>query len=182
LNQQERAKRVEQVAMPHLDAAYNLARWLLRSEPDARDVVQEAYLRALRFIDGYRGGNGRAWLLAIVRNCAFTWLRQRGGSPERPLGESEGGQANEWGVDPDAADPETTAIEKADREMWNRAIAALPIEFRDVLILRELEDLSYKEIAAITDSPIGTVMSRLARARKQLGRIVAAEIAKGVSQ
>jgi RNA polymerase sigma-70 factor (ECF subfamily) len=168
LNQQERAKRVEQIAMPHLDAAYNLARWLLRDDHDARDVVQEAYMRALRFIDGYRGGDGRAWLLAIVRNCAFTWLRQRTRSPERPLGESQEGEPFEWGVDPAAADPEATAIEKADREMLSRAIAALPIEFRDVLILRELEDLSYKQIAGITESPIGTVMSRLARAREQL--------------
>jgi RNA polymerase sigma-70 factor (ECF subfamily) len=117
-----------------------------------------------------------------VRNCAFTWLRQSGGSPERPLAESEGGRANEWGADPDAADPEAIAIEKADREMWNRAIGALPLEFRAVLILRELEDLSYKQIAAITDTPIGTVMSRLACARKQLGRIMAAEIAGGVSR
>jgi len=168
--------------MPHLDAAYNLARWLLRSEHDARDVVQEAYLRALRFIDGYRGGDGRAWLLAIVRNCAFTWLKRQSGSLERPLGESEGGKPTELGADPDALDPETIAIEKADRELWNRAIAALPIDFRVVLILRELEDLSYKQIAEITDTPIGTVMSRLSRARKQLGQIVAAEIAKGVSQ
>lgn len=168
--------------MPHLDAAYNLARWLVRSEQDARDVVQEAYLRALRFIDGYRGGDGRAWLLAIVRNCAFTWLKRRGESPERQLVESEGGEQTEWGPDPDAPDPETIAIEKADRELWNRAITALPIDFRAVLILRELEDLSYKQIAEITDTPIGTVMSRLSRARKQLGRIIAAEIAKGVSQ
>ena len=145
--------------LPHLDAAYNLARWLTRNDHDAQDVAQEAMLRAFRFFDGLRG-EPRPWLLAIVRNTCFDWLRAH-----RPADLA----AIEDGVeDVDVETPETLAARNLDRRMLNEAIAALPIQFREVLILRELEDLSYREIARIAGVPIGTVMSRLSRARRLL--------------
>ena len=148
--------------LPHFDAAYNLARWLTRNDHDAQDVVQEAVLRAYRFFDGLRG-EPRPWLLSIVRNSCFTWLHSN--RPGDTVGFDEGAvellPANEDG-------PEAQASRNFDRKMLNEAIAALPAQFREVLVLRELEDLSYKEIARIADVPIGTVMSRLARARRLL--------------
>ncbi len=160
----------ERVVLPHLDAAHNLARWLTRSDQDAEDVVQEACLRAFKFFGGYKGGDGRAWLLMIVRNTCYTWLRKnRMANRARPL-------------DPDAlsatcecADPEELVLSNVDREVLSRAVEELPVEFREVLVLRELENLSYKEIAYVANLPIGTVMSRLARARKQLERSLAEE-------
>jgi RNA polymerase sigma-70 factor (ECF subfamily) len=159
--------------MPHLDAAYNLARWLTRNEHDAQDVVQEAYLRAFRFFGGFRGGEGRAWLLAIVRNTCYSWL-EKNRPAEINSGLDEDMQVEgSAGFDPDmmaaeGGNPEAIALQNAHRRMLNQAIAALPLGFREVLILRELEDLSYKEIARVVDVPVGTVMSRLARARKLL--------------
>jgi RNA polymerase sigma-70 factor (ECF subfamily) len=159
--------------MPHLDAAYNLARWLTRNEHDAEDVVQDAYLRAFRFFGGFRGDEGRAWLLAIVRNTCYSWLEKNrpaevstGFDDETPAGERAG-------FDPDmlaaeGGNPEAIALQNAHRRILDHAIAAMPLGFREVLILRELEDLSYKEIARVVDVPVGTVMSRLARARKLL--------------
>jgi len=152
----------EQVVLPHLDAAYNLARWLTRNDHDAQDVAQEALLRAYRFFDGLRG-EAKPWLLAIVRNAFFTWLQAN-----RPT--------DTVGFDDDVAEllpsdedgPEVQAARNFDRRMLNTAITALPAHFREVLILRELEDLPYKDIARIADVPIGTVMSRLARARRLL--------------
>jgi len=159
--------------MPHLDAAYNLARWLTRNEHDAQDVVQDAYLRALRYFGRFRGGEGRAWLLAIVRHTCYSWLEKN-----RPIevttGFDEAGTVDERaGFDPDmiateGTNPEAIALQNAHRRILNQAIATLPLGFREVLILRELEDMSYKEIARVIDAPIGTVMSRLARARKLL--------------
>ena len=159
--------------MQHLDAAYNLARWLTRNEHDAEDVVQDAYLRAFRFFDGFRGGEGRAWLLAIVRNTCYTWLEKNRPAEISTGFDEQDPEADRAGFDPDmmAADggnPEAIALQNAHKRMLNLAIAALPLGFREVLILRELEDLSYKEIARVVDVPVGTVMSRLARARKLL--------------
>jgi RNA polymerase sigma-70 factor (ECF subfamily) len=150
------------MVLPHMDAAYNLARWLTRNDQDARDVVQDASLRAYRFLDGLRG-DAKPWFLTLVRNACMTWLKAN-----RP--------ADLSGMDPAAPElqrveeetPETLALRALDRRMLNEALAALPAQFREVLILRELEDLAYKDIARITSAPIGTVMSRLARARRLL--------------
>jgi len=161
LPEQSDVARFEQTVLPHLDAAYNLARWLTRNDTDAADVVQEAFLRALKFFGGFRGGDTRAWLLTIVRNACYTWLRRnRVNELATPFDEET------HSVESD--DPETILLEGADREMLRQALEALPVEFREVVILRELEGLSYKEIAGVADVPVGTVMSRLARARKRL--------------
>jgi RNA polymerase sigma-70 factor (ECF subfamily) len=153
----------EEAVMPHLDAAYNLARWLTRNEADAQDMVQEAYLRALRFFGGFHGTDARAWLLTIVRNTCYTWLK-RSRSPELS------GDLDEVMLtkESDEPDPEASHFLKVQSQLISEAIESLPIEFREVVILRELEELSYKEIATITGIPIGTVMSRLSRARKRL--------------
>ena len=153
----------EEAVMPHLDAAYNLARWLTRNEDDAQDMVQEAYLRALRFFGGFHGTDARAWLLTIVRNTCYTWLK-------RNRSQELSGDFEEVVLtkESDELDPETSHVLKVQAQLINEAIEKLPIEFREVVILRELEELSYKEIASITGIPIGTVMSRLSRARKRL--------------
>ncbi len=154
--------------MPHLDAAFNLARWLTRNDHDAEDVVQEAMLRAYRFFDALRG-EARPWLLAIVRNACFSWLQAN-----RPV---ELQAIDRMEQESDAPGPEALAARDLDRRRLNEAIAALPVQFREVLVLRELEDLAYKDIARIAEIPIGTVMSRLARARRLLVeslRIIAA--------
>lgn len=153
----------EEAVMPHLDAAYNLARWLMRNEHDAQDMVQEAYLRALRFFGGFHGTDARAWLLTIVRNTCYTSLKRKQG-PEFACDFEEVVMTKES----DVPDPESSHEMKVQAELINEAIEKLPVEFREVVILRELEELSYKEIAAITGIPIGTVMSRLSRARKRL--------------
>lgn len=152
----------EQALLPHLDAAYNLARWLTRDPQDAEDVVQEAYLRALRFFHSFRGGDGRRWLLAIVRNTCHDWLRARGADKTTPFDE----EIHVRDAAPET--PETLLLQQADRETVRRAIEALPIVWREVIILRELEGLSYKEIGEIAGIPVGTVMSRLARGRARL--------------
>jgi RNA polymerase sigma-70 factor, ECF subfamily len=164
----ERKRRFEQVVLPHFDAAYNLARWLTRNDQDAQDVAQEAVLRAYRFFEGLRG-EAKPWLLSIVRNSCFTWLAVN--RPAETVGFEEG--AVEL-VPSDEDGPEIQAARSFDRKMLNDAIAALPPQFREVLILRELEDMSYKDIARIADVPIGTVMSRLARARRLLAESVRA--------
>jgi RNA polymerase sigma factor (sigma-70 family) len=153
----------EQVVMPHLDAAYNLARWLAGNDHDAEDIAQEASLRAFRFLAGFRGGNSRSWLLTIVRNTAYTWLKQN-----RPQTLVSIADVELREIEDPAAASHSATLHHADRDVLRAALEALPVEFREVLILRELEGLSYKEIAEIADAPIGTVMSRLARARKQL--------------
>ena len=151
--------------LPHLDAAYNLARWLVRDAHDAQDVVQDALVRALRHFDGFRGGDPRPWLLAIVRNAAFAWLgSRRPGDVDVPDDELDAALA----VGAPPSDPESLAIRRAERREIDAAIAALPIAFREAVVLRELEELSYRDIARITDVPIGTVMSRLSRARHLL--------------
>jgi RNA polymerase sigma-70 factor, ECF subfamily len=166
------SERFEQLVLPHFDAAHNLARWIVGTRSDAEDVVQEAYLRAVAGFHGFRGGDAKAWLLRIVRNCAFDWLAKRRGDNVIPLdavmdasGTIRGALESMVADAPDAALTRT-----ADRAALDRLVASLPIEFREVLILRELEELAYGEIAAIVDIPVGTVMSRLARARVLLKR------------
>ncbi len=160
--------------LPHMDAAYNLARWLVRDDHDAQDVVQEAYLRALKFAGGFRGGDPRAWILAIVRNTAFTWLKRNRGSdsPTEFDEQMHGGSTEDSGL-------EAEAVRKADSAMIRAALDELADEFREVIVMRDIEGLSYKEIADAADVPIGTVMSRLARARGKLARSLQERIAKG---
>jgi RNA polymerase sigma factor (sigma-70 family) len=167
---------LERVVLPHLDAAYNLARWLVRNPHDAEDVVQEACLRAIRFIGGYREGDARAWLLRIVRNTAYTFLEK-----SRPAELAE--EFNETLHVPEPGrtlDIETELLRSADSSMLHAALEMLPVRFRETLILRELEGLSYKEIAAVMEIPIGTVMSGLARGREHLRENLLNARAKGV--
>jgi RNA polymerase sigma-70 factor (ECF subfamily) len=163
----ERLARFEQTVLPHLDAAYNLARWLTRNEHDAQDVVQEAYLRAYRFFDSFRGVDGRPWLLAIVRNTCHTWLAQNRPTATTPFDEEQHGAAAA------GPGPEARLVQGEERQLLRQALEELPAEFREVIVLRELEGLSYKEIAGIAGIPLGTVMSRLARARERLQQLLA---------
>lgn len=153
----------EQIVLPHLDAAYNLARWLTRNEQDAQDAVQEAYLRALRFFPGYRGGDARAWLMKIVRNTCYTWLHANG-----PLKDAAEFDENLFPPDPRALNPEQLVLQNDDGALVRKALEELTPNFREVLILREIDGMSYKEIADITGMPAGTVMSSLSRARDRL--------------
>ncbi|MYM98391.1 sigma-70 family RNA polymerase sigma factor [Duganella vulcania] len=163
LGDDDKTARFEAMAMPHLDAAYNLARWLTRNQHDADDLVQSAYLRAFRFADGFRGGDVRAWLLTIVRHTYYSTLRD--GQAQR--GDVSFDEALH-GDEDDSADPAAIAASRDTGRTVNAALAQLPRAFREVLVLKEMDDLSYKQIAEVTETPIGTVMSRLARARKQL--------------
>ena len=165
LDSQDRA-RFEQLVLPHLDAAFNLSRWLMRGRAGAEDVAQEAMLRAFRFFRGFHGGDARAWLLQIVRNTCYTWL-EKNRSVDLTTEFDE-----ELHPQPSVS-PEALAIAGDNRERLTRALESLPVRFREVLILRELEELSYKEIAEITRTPIGTVMSRLFRARQLLAQTAA---------
>ena len=172
-----RSSRFDRLVLPHLDAAYNLARWLSRDSQKAEDIVQDACLRALRFFDGFRGEDARPWLLAIVRNTFFTSLKGRANETLRADIEDEPGTGIPLWNDVDASDqdPAAALMRKVDRERIDRALGRLPLEFREVVILRELEDLSYKEIAEVVETPIGTVMSRLSRGRKLLAQYLVAE-------
>ena len=162
LDSQDRV-RFEQIVLPHLDAAFNLSRWLLRSRADSEDVAQEALLRAFRFFRGFHGGDARAWLLQIVRNTCYTWLEKN--RPVELMTEFD----EELHLQP-SNNPESLAIAGDNPDRLHRALESLPPRFREVLVLRELEGCSYKEIASITSIPIGTVMSALARARQRLQR------------
>lgn len=168
-------ERFEQAVLPHLDAAYNLARWLTRNDQDAQDVTQEAFLRAFRFFNGYQGGNLRAWLLTIVRNTCFTWLQQNR-SQDAAVEFDEEIHSGEFAVS--ASDPELQVLASADKETLHRALDELPAIFREVLVLREMEGMSYKEIADVASISIGTVMSRLARARTRLRESLGAALGK----
>jgi RNA polymerase sigma-70 factor, ECF subfamily len=159
----------DRAVLAHLDAAYNLARWLVRDEHDAEDIVQEACLRAFRFFGGFRGGNSRAWLLKIVRNTAFTWLKRN--QPADPRAEFD---ENIHLALEEAPTLEASLLRKVDSAMVRGALDELPPEFREVVVLRDFEELSYKEIADIAEIPVGTVMSRLARARGKLARSITA--------
>ena len=167
-------ERFEQTVLPHLDAAYNLARWLTRNDQDAQDVTQEAFLRAFRFFDGYQGGNSRTWLLTIVRNACFTWLGRNRPPESTEEFDEEIHSAETSGL----PDPEIQALASADRETLRRAMEELPGVFREALVLREIEGLSYKEIADVGSVSIGTVMSRLARARTRLRQSLGAALGK----
>ncbi|MFI4958103.1 MAG: sigma-70 family RNA polymerase sigma factor [Lysobacterales bacterium] len=158
-----RSARFEALVLPCLDAAYNLARWLARDDADAQDVVQEAMLRALRYFDSFHGSDARVWLLAIVRNTFYT-LRTK--TPPGSLHESLDEDAHAL-VD-EGPSPETLTLLAVDVGTLQQALERLPSPLREVIVLRELEECSYKEIAAITEQKIGTVMSRLARARERL--------------
>ena len=163
MSDDENWRRFEVLAMPHLDAAYNLARWLTHNDHDAQDVVQEALLRAMRYINGFRGDGARAWLLQIVRHTCYSWLKEN--RPVEKLVLDDFDDAWQGLAAPSADEPPSIAMRKCDREQINAAIAGLPVAYREVLVLRELEDLSYSDIARIAEIPLGTVMSRLARAR-----------------
>jgi len=163
LQQQNKLATFEEAVLPHLDAAYNLARWLTRNDTDAEDVVQEAFLRAFKFFGGFHGADGRSWLLAIVRNTCYTWM-QHNRSPELSVPLDD--ELHE--IESKDLNPEVLLVQRADTLMVRRALEELPVEFREVLVLRELEEMSYRDIANVTDLPLGTVMSRLARGRKRL--------------
>jgi len=168
LQRQNKPASFEKAVLPHLDAAYNLARWLTRNDADAEDVVQEAYLRAFKFFGGFHGEDGRAWLLGIVRNTSYTWMqRNRSTQLNMPLDDEVHEHKS------DDLNPEALLLQKADAQMLRQAVEELPLEFREVLVLRELDEMSYKQVAAVAGLPLGTVMSRLARARKRLQQILA---------
>jgi RNA polymerase sigma-70 factor (ECF subfamily) len=151
----------EEIVLPHLDAAYNLARWLTRSDVDAQDVVQESYLRAFRFFDSWRGGDAKAWLLAIVRNTCRTWQVRRNRDAEAVQFDEAAHSAEDPGQEENVVRAERLRVLRG-------CIEKLPVEFREVLIMRELEEMSYQQIADATGLAMGTVMSRLSRARKRL--------------
>ena len=153
----------EQAVLPHLDAGYNLARWMMRNEQDAQDVAQEAFLRAFRFFPGFRGGDARAWLLKIVRNTCYTWLQVN-----RPLQDAAEFDENSFSTDSHSPNPEDIVLQKDSGNLVRKALEMLAPNSREVLILRELEGMSYKEIAEITGMPMGSVMSSLSRARDRL--------------
>ena len=162
----------EALMLPHLDAAYNLAKWLLRNEQDARDVVQEAFLRAFKSFSGFHGSNGRAWLLTIVRNTSYTLFKKNRVDFTTPFDEEIHAAEHE------SASPATILEHSENSELIRQAMDALPAEFREILVLRQQEGLSYKEIADIAQIPQGTVMSRLARARAKLKEYLAARMSK----
>jgi RNA polymerase sigma-70 factor, ECF subfamily len=173
VNRTDHHARFASVVMPHLNDAYGLARWITGDRADAQDVVQEACLRALRAIGGFSGGNGRAWTLTIVRNTAYTWLGKNRPAKLVTVDDLEAVERAQAPLGDDlsashVADPEAQLIAKADAARLEAAIAALPTQFRETLVLRDIQGLDYREIAAVTEVPVGTVMSRLARARKRL--------------
>jgi len=172
-SQKEELTSFEAIMLPHLDAAHNLARWLLRDEQDAQDVVQEAYLRAFKSFAGFRGSNGRAWLLTIVRNTSYTLLKKN-----RALDLTTTFDEERHATDYESVNPAALLEQTEDAELVREAMDHLPAEFREILVLRHLEGLSYKEIADIAQIPPGTVMSRLARARGKLKECLAARIGK----
>jgi RNA polymerase sigma-70 factor, ECF subfamily len=156
-------ERFEQLVLPHLDAAYNLARWLVGRPADAEDIVQEAFLRALRFFDGFRGGDSRAWLLKIVRNTSYSWVRKN-----RPAQLADEFDETIHSDETATENAEAKLLSRAESERVRKALEALPLTFREVLVLREIEGLSYKEISEVTGVAMGTVMSSLSRARQKL--------------
>jgi len=157
----------EETLLPHLDAAYNLARWLTRDERDAEDVVQEAYLRAIKHFATFKGDNARPWLLKIVRNTFYTWVQHnRLTETIDPFDDEDDNFIS------DAPNPEMLLLQESNRQIVRRALHKLPTEFLEVIVLREFQEMSYQQIADLVQVPLGTVMSRLARARKRLGQLI----------
>ncbi|MGA7817463.1 sigma-70 family RNA polymerase sigma factor [Caballeronia sp.] len=167
------AQRFEKLVLPHMNSAFNVARWLTHNDQDAQDVVQEAYLRAFRFFGGFRGEDARAWLLRIVRNTFYTWHQQNRGHAADTTEFEEDIHSLETGTAEHDDSPEAMLIRSQSQKRVRKALQSLRLEYREVVVLRELEELSYKEIAAIVDIPMGTVMSRLGRARQQLAALLA---------
>ena len=170
-----RLSRFEEVVLPHLDAAYNLARWLTRNDHDAEDVVQEAFLRAMRYFERLKGTEARPWLLAIVRNTCYTWLEKN--RPTDLVGLDDAGPLaadveTAGHASPMESNPEVILLQSANRKLVNQALEELPVGLREVIVMREIEDLSYKDIAAIAGIPAGTVMSRLSRGRALLRQAI----------
>jgi RNA polymerase sigma-70 factor (ECF subfamily) len=157
----------EETLLPHLDAAYNLARWLTRDERDAEDIVQEAYLRAIKHFATFKGDNARPWLLTIVRNTYYTWIRLNRSTEAIDTFDDE-----EDNFISETPNPEMLLLQESDKQIVRRALQKLPTQFLEVIVLREFEELSYRQIADLVQVPIGTVMSRLARARKHLAQLV----------
>ena len=170
----DRTELFERLLLPHLDAAHNLARWLIRDPAGAQDVVQDSYLRALAQVHRFSGENARAWVLTIVRNQCYTWLKRARGHAFVDIDDADGlGDADRAALGHDST-PERLLIRARDEKILGEALERVPPLFREALVLRELEDLSYKEIAAVTGVAIGTVMSRIARARAALRKELAA--------
>jgi RNA polymerase sigma-70 factor (ECF subfamily) len=166
INPESRLRLFEEIILPHLNAGYNLARWLTRNEHDAQDVVQEAYLRAFRFFDSYKGGDGKAWLLEIVRNTCFTWRRREMRNLTTVVFDEA---AHTSSMRPNQ---EEALVDAANRTILQNCIERLPEAFREVLVMRDLEEMSYRQIGKVAGVPVGTVMSRLSRARKRLEECV----------
>lgn len=166
----QKVERFEALVLPHLDAAYNLARWMARNSSDGEDVAQEALLRAFRFFDTFRGEDARVWLLTIVRNTYFTWVRRE--LPRQNSDEFDERMHTDLEF---TLTPESEVLRQATADQVRRAIERLPEEYREAILMREIEQLSYKEIASITKSPLGTVMSRLSRARAMLRHLIGKE-------
>ncbi len=172
----ESAKRFEQLILPHLNAAHNLARWLLKDAVAAQDVVQESSLRAFAAIDRFADGNARAWFLTIVRNQCYTWLKASGGRHYVDIDDEAMMHDQDLVLVSHMETPEILAAKMQDAAAMQRALETLPVPFREVIILKELEEMSYKEIASVTEVPIGTVMSRLARGREMLKKELLAKL------
>ena len=172
---QDAGRSFDAVVVPHLDAGYRLARWLMRNHPDAEDVVQEACLRAFRYFDTFGGGDGRAWFLTIVRNTCYGWRLHPSQPPTASFEEEQHSSARP------TADPETLLLQTDAANSIEQALSRLPDHFHQLLVLRELEELSYRELSEVIGIPIGTVMSRLSRARKALRATVAAKCAQSVA-
>lgn len=173
MNESTKKLHFQAVVIPHINSAFNLARWLTHGHADTEDIVQEAYLRAFKFFDSFHGEDGRVWLLGIVRNTFYSWYQQnKGQSPHMQFDEYLHGSNEESDLLQDA-NPEHILIQKDSQRLLQQAMRELPTEFREVMVMRELEELTYKQIAEIIQIPIGTVMSRLGRGRKQLAAILA---------
>jgi len=173
LVQPDTLTKFESALLPHLAAAYNLARWLVRNDHDAEDLVQDAYLRAFNSFDGFHGGDGRGWILTIVRNTCYTWLQQ-----SRNRGVAEVFDEELHTLEDHSRNPEVELLQTVDSQLLRQTLEKLPVEFREILVLRELEGMSYREIADLAGIPVGTVMSRLARGRERLQQQLAHRVKK----